>query len=229
MLFRNHGIVAQPSDIKFSFKQAFQQVFLNRKKTSPVAGDTLSSEFLSLLNIQERQALASEHATSEHDQRQKWRQLVGHCVNQFTDRVDEERENTIFQELWEYFRHPNAWTVDEDAKAVAEHLKDRTIDWVLGSNFDRRLHDVVKGHEVFASCQAIFDSASVGYEKPDARFYQYIEQATQAAANEILFVGDDYLNDYVAPRQCGWQSVLFGDDNRAVNRIANLADLISRI
>lgn len=53
----------------------------------------------------------------------------------------------------------------------------------------------------------MFDSAAIGYKKPDARFYQHALTETGADPASVLFVGDCPLRDVQTPRQHGMAAI----------------------
>jgi HAD superfamily hydrolase (TIGR01509 family) len=55
---------------------------------------------------------------------------------------------------------------------------------------------------------AIFSSA-IGWRKPAPAIYQAALDQLGCAAEEVLFVGDRLVEDYLAPRELGMRSVLF--------------------
>jgi FMN phosphatase YigB (HAD superfamily) len=68
------------------------------------------------------------------------------------------------------------------------------------------LSHVAAGHSAFDSCEKIYDSASLGYQKPDHRFYRVIEADFQLPTNRILMIGDNAIGDFIAPKILGWQA-----------------------
>ncbi len=152
--------------------------------------------------------------TSELDQKRLWKQLVSQCITaSAVAPVREIQITAIFDSLWEHFAQPQAWTVAAGFVETAEYLKAREIPWVIGSNFDLRLQRVLDGHHCFATCQRVFHSAQVGFEKPDQRFYAAVSEEFNVDAGSILMIGDCLIRDAIAPRLHGWNSRLL--DKRA--------------
>ena len=52
----------------------------------------------------------------------------------------------------------------------------------------------------------VIDSAALGAKKPESEIYQAALQRVGVDPAEVLFVGDDYQRDVVAPRTHGMQA-----------------------
>jgi putative hydrolase of the HAD superfamily len=141
-----------------------------------------------------------DFATDESLQRLRWRELVGKVFAELeTNRVD-----AIFEHLWDHFAQPTAWEVFPDALDAIELCNERGVPWCIGSNFDARLHQVVAGHSSLATCQRVFCSSQVGFDKPAVEFFREIETSLGVASHQMIMVGDDARLDAWAAEQAGW-------------------------
>ena len=139
-----------------------------------------------------------------------WRGLVSDIFLQI-DPID-----PLFQELWDHFASPENWELYDDVEACWNRLHERGDRIVVASNFDSRLHDIAAKHPVLSVADAIYCSAEVGYRKPDPLFYQAVADSFGIGeSDEVIMVGDDFENDYVAPVQFGWKA--FHLDRRSNN------------
>jgi HAD superfamily hydrolase (TIGR01549 family) len=77
------------------------------------------------------------------------------------------------------------------------------------SNSDGRIDQVLSRCGIADCFENITDSGNVGAEKPRAEIFEAALNATQASADESLYVGDVYSVDYVGARNAGMQAVLF--------------------
>ena len=164
-----------------------------------------------------------EFPSSQQIEQQLWRDLVQQL---FTDIAD---SKSLFEQLWEHFANPGHWRVYEDVSSCWKSLQEQGIGIAIASNFDRRLEPIC--HELGLNgekCQ-LFCSADLGFRKPDLRFYRAIEQSLPFQS--LLMVGDDYINDYVAPRLCGWQSLQLvrQKKRRTTDSIDSLSELIEQL
>lgn len=141
-----------------------------------------------------------DFTTNESLQRVRWRALVGRVFCELSAvQVD-----AIFEQLWDHFAQPAAWTVFPDALAAVELCCERGVPWCIGSNFDGRLHQVVAGLPQLASCTRVFCSSEIGFDKPAAEFFGAIEKSLGQASSQLIMVGDDARLDAVAAEQAGW-------------------------
>jgi putative hydrolase of the HAD superfamily len=79
----------------------------------------------------------------------------------------------------------------------------------------------------------VFDSAVVGFEKPDPRFFEHALARAGAEAGRVVHVGDLYHADVTGARAAGVHAVLldpFGDWHDVdVERARGLVDLAERL
>jgi putative hydrolase of the HAD superfamily len=159
--------------------------------------------------------------TSEDRERERWRSIV---FEVFADVADRE---PLFDALWQHFAEPRHWRVTEGAGELLHDLAARNFVLGLASNFDRRLELLVQGLELLVPCRHIFASSALGSRKPAIEFFRAIERELNAQPRELLLVGDDFENDFLAARHAGWHAVLYDPENRydAEPRIKRLSDL----
>jgi putative hydrolase of the HAD superfamily len=78
----------------------------------------------------------------------------------------------------------------------------------LASNFDGRLHSVLSGYPSLARLAPIVISSEVGWRKPSSEFFAAMCQAVELAPPEVLYVGDDIVNDYQGALAAGCRALL---------------------
>jgi HAD superfamily hydrolase (TIGR01549 family) len=126
--------------------------------------------------------------------------LVGKVFRELsTEQVD-----SIFKLLWAHFAQSASWEVFPDAFHAIELCNERGVPWCIASNFDARLHQVVAGHLQLASCQRVFCSSQVGFDKPATEFFVELEKSLQLDSRQLIMVGDDAHLDAAAAEKAGW-------------------------
>ncbi|HHV65011.1 MAG TPA: HAD family hydrolase [Peptococcaceae bacterium] len=81
----------------------------------------------------------------------------------------------------------------------------------------------------------IVASADVGWKKPHPAIYQMALAKAGVNAQEVIFIGDDYENDYLTPQKLGFTTLLFDKNNayphleRRFTGFAELPDLLQQI
>ena len=162
-----------------------------------------------------------EFPSSQQAEMELWRNLVEQL---FLDIPDTE---ALFAQLWQHFANPDHWRVYQDVRGCWESLRQAGIEIGIASNFDNRLEPILAGLGLNDLASRVFHSAQLGFRKPDLRFYRAIETSWPSPSR--LMVGDDYLNDFVAPRMCGWQSIQLvrQKTRRTTDSIDHLGELIT--
>jgi HAD superfamily hydrolase (TIGR01549 family) len=68
-----------------------------------------------------------------------------------------------------------------------------------------------------ASCVSrnhIFISDEVGVAKPNIQIFQHVAQKVNMSPNEIVYIGDSWPNDVVAPMEAGWKAIWYNHRKR---------------
>ncbi len=138
---------------------------------------------------------------------------AGAIVRQVLDDVSD--FESCFQQLFNHFGEDSAWRTEADVDRVLPELASRGYSLGLASNYDRRLRRVVAGLGALAPVEHLLISSEVGWRKPAAQFFAALARAVALPAEQILYVGDDLINDYDAARAAGLHAILY-DPHRAV-------------
>ncbi len=159
--------------------------------------------------------------TSEEREIERWRAIV-------TDTLG---DGGCFDELYQHYAQPVAWTVDPDAINVFEALSAMGMKLGMASNYDSRLDRVVEGHDTLRRLRPnIVISSQVGIRKPAGGFFEAVARSAGVSAEEILYLGDDRMNDFEGARSAGFRAVLLDAKNRhddVSERISSLIELIN--
>lgn len=160
--------------------------------------------------------------TNEQRELQRWRAIV-------TEVLPEVTEEACFLELHAHFARSQAWRCDPVVPALLAALTEQGLYIGLASNFDSRLHDVVKDLPELALIQTVAVSSEIGWRKPAPEFFAALTQQTALQADEILYIGDDPQNDHAGAKAAGLRVLLL--DPKGISslpkteRIACLTDL----
>ena len=165
---------------------------------------------------------AAGWVTSEEREIARWRAIVAASVPG--------SGGGLFDELYGHFADPAAWRVAPDAAATIAGLQSRGYGLVLASNYDSRLDRVLDGKPELAPLRPALISGQVGVRKPGAAFFARLAERLGVAPGEIVYVGDDYGNDFVGATAAGLTAVLLDPAGRrpgVTPRAAALAELLS--
>jgi FMN phosphatase YigB (HAD superfamily) len=154
----------------------------------------------------------------------------------FTDKEWRKIEGNLAIEL----DHIHAF---DDAKEIIEELHKKNIIVTIGSNLAPEYGSVVL--RIFTDLtknliDEYYFSYEMGTQKPQSGFYReiesnivdYYDQMDEIYSDQFLMVGDNYINDYVAPKRMGWNALHLDRNNEYPpheHRIYNLRDILERI
>ncbi len=141
--------------------------------------------------------------TSEDREIERWRRIVAAALDDVSD------QEACFRELFEHFSRPVAWRCDPHAAETLEELARRGYMLGMASNYDHRLRWVVKDLQALMPIRHLIISSEVGWRKPSAKFYDALCRIMNLPAQNILYVGDDPVNDYEGSRTAGLRALLF--------------------
>jgi putative hydrolase of the HAD superfamily len=189
--------------------------------------DTIRAGFATAFARQEAFDRTQNYRTSEEREVQRWRNIVAEVLPDMND------AEAGFQELYRHFGLSSAWRVEADAAAVVARLLDRGFRLGVASNFDHRLVDVVAGFSELARVRPLIVSSQVGHRKPALDFFQAVCASVDLRPEEILFVGDDFENDFLGAQAAGLKALLLDPVERwavpAGARLRRLSELLEKI
>jgi putative hydrolase of the HAD superfamily len=163
--------------------------------------------------------------TSEPRERERWRTIVGEVFPLADD------AEGLFAALWDHFADPRHWSLLPDVAVCWRELEARGLILGVASNFDARLTAICHGLPPLNACLHVFVSSRLGFRKPGQGFFRAIETALCLRPDEIVLVGDDLENDYIAARKAGWQAVFLNrreqSGPRAADEVACLDELLA--
>jgi putative hydrolase of the HAD superfamily len=193
---------------------------------SRLSVEDIVGRFVAAFRQEEEADRVAGWRTSEDRERQRWRTIVGQVLH---DVVDPE---TCFKELFVYFSRPEAWRLDAEVPALLDQLAGRGYTLGLASNYDDRLRRVLAGLPKLQLIRHCVISSEVGWRKPAAGFFTAVGRTVHLPLAEILYVGDDWVNDYDGARAAGLPALLLDPRERSpagVSRIARLSDLLTSL
>lgn len=160
--------------------------------------------------------------TSEERERHRWRSIVSAALPGSSDE--------LFEELFQHFAQPTAWTVPDDVARTLTALAAAGLPVGMASNYDRRLETVVQGSAALAAVRGrLVISSVVGVRKPGAGFFDAVVASAGCEPSEILFVGDDLENDYEGATAAGLHAVLLDPKEKhpeVERRVRSLRELL---
>lgn len=129
-------------------------------------------------------------------------------------------DEAMFEEVYDYYVQPGAWTLAPGAVAALSKLKAAGVRLAVVSNFDTRLRPILSHLGVEGLFDAIVVSAEVGAEKPNPVIFEAALQALKMRPHEVVHVGDDRRNDVWGARDAGIAAWLWGVDVHNFEQVA---------
>jgi putative hydrolase of the HAD superfamily len=156
----------------------------------------------------------------------RWRTIVAEVL----DDLPEKTVHRVFEQLWDYFADPAAWTVLPDVLPAFDLAARAQLQIAIASNFDQRLDRIVAGLPELAAVRRVCISSSLGWCKPDRRFYEAVARHLGEGETPILgMIGDDRLHDVIGAQHAGWQAVLVDRTERESTAAATLVEAVLRL
>lgn len=134
----------------------------------------------------------------------------------------------FFTDLYETFRGAGAWQLEPACRETLMRL--HALGYSLGiiSNFDTRLHDLLKELQISEFFQQITLSSLAGTAKPEREIFQFALRQAGAEATTSLHVGDDRIEDFEAALRAGLHALWYTPKDPGASsglRLRSLADL----
>ncbi len=138
--------------------------------------------------------------------------------------------NDFFNE--EYFRN-RSWRIPRVHARVLRKLRAAEVPMAVISNDNdpAQLPKLISDLGLTGFFQTEISSSSFGFCKPHPKIYLAALDHLDLRADEVLFVGDDYHNDYWGPEQVGMFPVLFDPNKlhikvKGIFRIESLDEIL---
>jgi putative hydrolase of the HAD superfamily len=197
---------------------------VGRRYGSCLDEPTIAARFRAAFRRQEEVDYAGGLRTSEAREVARWRTIVLEVLDDVTD------AEACFQELYAHFARADAWACVPETAQVLATLASRGHVLGIASNFDQRLRGLVEHLPALRSIRHLVISSEIGWRKPAREFFAHMCRQAGAPAEEILYVGDDPINDYEGARAAGMQAVLLDPyptaDFPPNVRLKSLSDLL---
>lgn len=142
-----------------------------------------------------------------------------------------EKFDAFFDELFDYFSRPQAWTLFPEVRETLAALKERGLILDVISNFDSRLIQILKGLDIAECFAEIIVSSRVGHAKPDRRIFEIALRQHDLAPEHAAHIGDSEENDLRGARNAGLRGFLVDRSTPSSEgaRISSLKEMLHRL
>jgi putative hydrolase of the HAD superfamily len=181
---------------------------------------TISVRFRAAFHRQEEADYAGNLRTDEAREIARWRAIVREVLDDVSD------GEACFQELYAHFARPDAWRCEPETAEVLAALMARGHVLGIASNFDHRLRGLVESMPALRPVKHLVISSEVGWRKPAPEFFTAMCRVVDSPPVQILYVGDDPVNDYEGARTAKMRALLLAPHRRdAVSPEASITSL----
>jgi putative hydrolase of the HAD superfamily len=196
-----------------------------RRYGSRLEVEAITAHFRAAFRRQEAIDRLNGWRTDEDREYARWRAIVAETLTDVTD------AEACFRELYAHFARPDAWRVQAGAGPTLQSLAERSWHIGMASNFDARLRGVAAGLPELAPVRTIVISSEVRFRKPAESFFAEIARQAEMDLAKIIYVGDDFANDYAGARAAGMKAILFDPEGKCrdstVRRVVGLPALLA--
>ncbi len=168
----------------------------------------IAARFRAAFRRQEEADYAGGLRTDETREVARWRAIVAEVLE------DVSETEACFQELYAYFSRADAWACLPDTAEVLATLAARGHVLGIASNFDHRLRGLVENLPALRPVRYLVISSEIGWRKPVPQFFAEMCRQAGAPAEQILYVGDDPINDYEGARAAAMRVMLLDPTRR---------------
>jgi putative hydrolase of the HAD superfamily len=131
----------------------------------------------------------------------EWKDLVCSSFPTTCEVTDE-----LFEGIYERFAEPHAWRIFDDVFPTLEQLKREGMRLGVISNWDERLHPLLKKLKLTPWFEVVIVSSAVGAHKPDARIFSAAAKAFDLRPYSILHIGDSSREDIDGAQIAGFHA-----------------------
>jgi putative hydrolase of the HAD superfamily len=105
------------------------------------------------------------------------------------------------------------WHLYEETYSALLELCNMGYDCYILSNHVPELDDIVEGLNIKPFIKHVYNSAIIGYEKPNSEIFRHLISDLDVHPSNIIMVGDNYISDIVGARSNGINAVLIRSEN----------------
>lgn len=149
----------------------------------------------------------------------------------FTELTPEAADPRLFAAIWNRFTEAGAWQVFPDVAPCLAALKELGLPLAVVSNWDERLHPVLRRVGLADAFEFILPSVEVAAPKPDPRLFAAAAARFGLPPAAILHVGDSAREDVAGAQGAGFQALLLAraDNVGRPDALGSLTELPAKL
>ena len=115
--------------------------------------------------------------------------------------------DAFFDAVWTHYQSARAWRLARGARAALLEIKTRGVKLGVLSNFDQRLHALLRALRLCEVFDIVLTPADTGFAKPARESFHAACEKLATRGTRTLYVGDDDAHDIRAARAAGLQAL----------------------
>jgi putative hydrolase of the HAD superfamily len=113
----------------------------------------------------------------------------------------------FFPAVYARFAEADVWRIYDDVLPTLDNLASADMPLAIVSNWDDRLRPLLDRLELRSYFETVIPSCDVAFHKPSPVIFELVIRRLGLPPEEILHVGDHYLEDVEGARSAGLQAV----------------------
>ena len=230
MRFRGVSLDAAGTIIRIKHPVARSYADIANRHGIPIDEESIAKAFRTVFPRMSPLAFGhSSAANLDRQERDWWKTVVRNCLGRFGQH---RAFNGFFAELYQYYADIDAWCVYEDVLPCLDQLDELKVPVIVVSNFDSRLHALLKDFALHDRFRSVLCSSEAGSAKPNPNIFAQACEVLRMPAEQVLHVGDDRRADFEGAREAGLHSrwLVRGKDvdqlsEGAIPSLLNVAEL----
>lgn len=148
-----------------------------------------------------------------------WKNVVSKCfMESYSGQLSDNDINYFFNDLIQSYSDNTGWKLANGSIELLEMLKSRNVTLGVISNFDARLHNLLKEMKLYDYFKFVITSYESGLLKPDCEIFKLAESFGSTKPSDIkIHIGDNFDLDYKAALDAGWNSILISHSDDSID------------
>lgn len=201
-----------------------------------VNGEAVNKAFKSTWASYRSQFLAYAAPSGDEGEKAWWQKLVSQVFESlgFKDKFGPNFD-VYFESLYDFFALPENWEVFDDVRPTLDRLIKERIRLAVLSNWDSRLHTILREAKLAPYFEFTLTSAEFGKEKPHPDIFLHALKLLDILPSEAVYVGDLYYDDILGATNAGLVAVMIDreghkhDNHLSITRLSDLPVLIKQL
>jgi putative hydrolase of the HAD superfamily len=195
----------------FGVRQSVGEMYLNVTRRFGVEADpeTLDKAFYrSFKSMPFPMAFPGVPIEAIPQKEYEWWEAIAHNTFQQAGIYDQFIDfSAFFAELYRYFASPEPWFIYPDTIPFLNHWYSQGVDLGVLSNFDTRIHAVLKALGLNHYFSSVTISTEVGAAKPDPLIFHTALAKYDCPPEAAWHIGDSFQEDYEGAKAAGIRAI----------------------